>query len=75
MEGKFEGVRSRWLRWTDAQGELIPTGKEAAERERGRAEQERRRADQERGRAEQERRRADRLEALLRRAGIDPERT
>ena len=60
-EGEFEGVRSRWLRWTDARGELIPTGKEAAE--------------QERGRAEQERRRADRLEALLRRAGIDPEQT
>ena len=58
-EGEFEGVRSRWLRWTDAQGELIPTGKEAAERERRRA--------------EQERRRADRLAALLRRAGIDPE--
>ena len=51
-EGEFEGVRSRWLRWMDAQGELIPTGKEAAERER---------------------RRAERLEALLRRAGIDPE--
>ena len=58
-EGLFEGVRSRWLRWTDAHGELIPTGKEAAERERRRA--------------EQERRRADRLEALLRRSGIDPD--
>ena len=72
-EGLFEGVRSRWLRWTDAHGELIPTGKEAAERERGRAEQERRRAEQEHGRAEQERQRADRLAAVLRRAGIDPE--
>ena len=51
-KGEFEGVRSRRLRWTDEQGELIPTGKEAAERER---------------------RRAERLEALLRRAGIDPE--
>ena len=58
-EGLFEGVRSRWLRWTDEHGDLIPTGKEAAERERRRA--------------EQERRRADRLAALLRRAGIDPE--
>ena len=93
-EGLFEGVRSRWLRWTDAHGELIPTGKEAAEQGRRRAEQEReraereqrraeqereraereqRRAEQERERAEQEQRRADRLEALLRRAGIDPE--
>ena len=32
-EGEFEGVRSRWLRWTDAQGELIPTGKQRAEEE------------------------------------------
>ena len=79
-DGEFEGVRSRWLRWTDAHGELILTGKEAAERERRRAEQEQRRAEQqqqraeqERGRAEQERQRADRLAAVLRQAGIDPE--
>ncbi len=78
--GVFEGVRSAWLRWTDEHGVLIPTGKEDAERERGsaeqerrRADQERRRADQERGRADQERRRAERLAALLRRSGIDPE--
>ena len=32
-EGEFEGVRNRWLRWTDAQGELIPTGKQRAEQE------------------------------------------
>ena len=58
-EGEFEGVRSRWLRWTDEHDVLIPMGKERAER------------------AEhlmaQERRRADRLAALLRRSGIDPE--
>ncbi len=51
-DGVFEGVRSTWLRWTDEHGVLIPTGKEDAERERGRAE---------------------RLAALLRRSGIDPE--
>ena len=39
-EGEFEGVRSRWLRWTDAQGELIPTGKQRAEQQQQRAEQE-----------------------------------
>ena len=32
-EGEFEGVRGRWLRWTDAQGELILTGKQRAEQE------------------------------------------
>ena len=32
-EEEFEGVRNRWLRWTDAQGELIPTGKQRAEEE------------------------------------------
>ena len=44
-----------------------------AEQERQRAEQERLRAEQEHQRAEQERQRADRLAALLRQAGIDPE--
>ena len=39
-EGEFEGVWSRWLRWTDAHGELIPTGKQRAEQQQQRAEQE-----------------------------------
>ena len=87
-EGEFEGVWwSGWLRWTDEHDVLIPLGKERAEQERLRAEhaehvmaEERRRAEraeqvmaEERGRAEQERRRAERLAALLRRSGIDPE--
>jgi Uma2 family endonuclease len=67
-QGEFEGKRDTWLRWTDEQGVLIPTGKE-------RAEQERQRAEQERQRAEQEHQRAERLAALLRKAGIDPEQT
>ena len=57
-EGEFEDERGPWLRWTDEHGVLIPTGKEKAAK-----------AD---ARAEQQRRRADRLDALLRRAGIDP---
>jgi hypothetical protein len=79
-EGEFEGKVDTWLRWTDEQGVLIPTGKERAdqehqraERERQRVEQERQRADQEHQRAEQERQRADHLAALLRQAGVDPE--
>jgi Uma2 family endonuclease len=72
-DGTFEGKSDTWLRWTDAHGVLIPTGRERAEQERQRAEQERQRAEQEHQRAEQERQRAERLAALLRRAGIDPE--
>ena len=64
-EGEFEDARGPWLRWTDERGVLIPTGNEKAERASRRAEQASRQA-------EQERRRADRLEALLRQAGIDP---
>ena len=51
-EGVFEGVRSRWLRWLDEHGMMIPTGGE---------------------RADAEHQRAERLAALLRRSGIDPE--
>ena len=57
-DGVFETVRSRWLRWVDEHGTLIPTGRE--------------RADEEHRRADEEHRRAERLAALLRRSGIDP---
>lgn len=72
-EGEFEGRVDTWLRWTDARGVLIPTGKERAEHERLRAEQEQQRAEREHQRAEREHQRAERLAALLRQAGIDPE--
>ncbi|MGE0886085.1 MAG: Uma2 family endonuclease [Blastocatellales bacterium] len=58
-EGEYEGKPDRWLRWTDADGNLIPTGKELA--------------DQERQRADQERQRADRLAEILRQMGKDPD--
>jgi hypothetical protein len=57
-QGEFEGHHDTWLRWCDQQGQVIPTGRERAERERQRAES-----------AEQ---RADRLAARLRELGIDP---
>ena len=69
-EGAFEGVRwSGWLRWTDEHDVLIPTGRE----QRHRAEQERHRAEHAEHLLSEERRRAERLAALLRRSGIDPE--
>ena len=58
-QGVFEGVEATWLRWCDHDGNVIATGAE--------------RAEQERGRAEQERERAERLAARLRELGIDPE--
>ena len=61
-DGVFEAVRHRWLRWVDEHGALIPTGRE-----------QRRRADKEHRRADEQYRRAERLAALLRRSGIDPE--
>ena len=83
-EGVFEGVRTTWLRWTDEHDMMIPTGGEQrrrADEERRRADEEHRRADEEHRRAErverllaEERERAERLAALLRRSGIDPER-
>ncbi len=64
--GTFEGRNDDWLRWVDANGALIATGKE-------RAHSERERADSERERADSERERAERLAARLRALGIDPE--
>ena len=79
-QGEYEGAEALWLRWTDRDGRLIPTGAEAVEQERERAEQERERAEQERERAEQERqrameaeRRSERLAARLRELGIEPD--
>ena len=66
-EGEFEAVRHRWLRWVDEHGVLIPTGGE-------RADDERRRVEHVQQLLVEERRRAERLAALLRRSGIDPER-
>ncbi len=57
--GVFEDKFDRWLRWCDAEGNLLYTGAELAEQERQRAEQERQRAEQERQRAEQEHQRAE----------------
>src|SRR5439155_1281935 len=73
-EGTFEGKRDTWLRWTDEHGSLIPTGKERAEQAEHQLLQERQRAEQVEHQLLQERQRAERLAALLRQAGIDPER-
>lgn len=65
-EGEYNGMRTRWLRLYDAEGQLIPTAAELLEQERQRAEAERQRAEA----AEQ---RAARLAARLRALGLSDE--
>jgi Uma2 family endonuclease len=79
-QGEYQSMNLPWLRWWDAEGNLLLTGEERvilAERqiqaERQRAEQERQRAEQERQRAEQERQRAEQLAAQLRALGVNPD--
>lgn len=71
-EGEYEGAHDTWLRWADENGDLIPTGKELAEKER--AEKEKERAEKEKERAEKEaaQQRAEKLAAMLRELGHDP---
>ncbi|MBD1926060.1 Uma2 family endonuclease [Trichocoleus sp. FACHB-90] len=65
-QGQYQNTELPWLRWWDAQGNLLLTGDE-------RAQQESQRAETERQRAEAERKRAERLAAQLRAMGIEPE--
>jgi hypothetical protein len=66
-EGCFgDAVTRLWLRWCDAQGQVIPTGTEGQSLEHQRAETERQRA-------ETERQRADRLAEKLKALGINPD--
>lgn len=58
-DGVYEGKQATWLRWCDADGVLLPTGRERAER----AER----------RAENAERRAERLAARLHELGVDPD--
>jgi hypothetical protein len=74
-QGSYVNAEVPWMRWWDAQGQLLLTGEERAEKERERAEKERERAEKERERAREEHERADRLAAKLRELGVDPEAT
>lgn len=72
-EGEFEGKTTTWLRWVDAEGNLLLTGDEQAKQANARAEQEAERANQEAARAEQAEAQAAALLKILREAGIDPD--
>lgn len=71
--GRFLSYDGPWLRWWDAQGQVLPTADERAEQERQRAEQERQRAEEAAQRADEAEQRAQRLAERLRAAGIDPD--
>jgi hypothetical protein len=82
--GVWQGTRDNrtgnWLRWWNANGELLQWPEELAETERQRAETERQRAETERQRAETEsqraeteRQRAEKLAQRLRELGVDPD--
>ena len=69
--GLYEFYTDRWLRWCDANGEILPTGREGAEREIQRfkkykqlAEQYRQQADEARQRTERYRQMADERSGL-----------
>jgi len=78
--GHYDGLPGEWLRWCDAEGQILATGVErsvlaerrANEQER-RAEEQQRRAEEQQRRAEEQERRRLLLEAELRRLGVDPE--
>jgi Uma2 family endonuclease len=58
-EGEYEGTPNTWLRWTDEQGNLILTGKELAAKERSEK--------------EAAQKQAEKMAALLRALGQDPD--
>jgi Uma2 family endonuclease len=70
VPGAYEGYQTTWLRWCDADGNVLATGSERAEAEKQRAEAEKQRAEAEKQRAEAEKQRADRLAARLRDLGF-----
>jgi Uma2 family endonuclease len=75
-EGVYHGVKRKWLRWYDADGNWIPTlvekQQQQIEQEKLKTEQEKLKTEQEKTRADREKMRADRLAAQLRALGIEP---
>lgn len=78
-EGTYEGRYHTWLRWTDTEGVIIPTGKERAEQAEQHMAQAQQQAEQERLAREatlqelaQAQQRAAQLATLLRQLGHEP---
>jgi Uma2 family endonuclease len=79
-QGRYQNVELPWLRWWDADGQLLLTGDERADLEQQEVIRERQRTEQERQRAEMERQKRQQLTEKLRSLtpdqlnalGIDP---
>lgn len=71
-EGTYEAKHDTWLRWTDATGTLMLTGKERAEQERQRAAHERLAREDTVQRLAQAEQRLAQLAAMLRQLGHEP---
>ncbi|MGH2415518.1 MAG: Uma2 family endonuclease, partial [Microcystaceae cyanobacterium] len=72
-QGQYQNMTLPWLRWWDAQGNLLLTGEERVENERQRAETERQRAQQAELLLEQERSQVEQLKEKLRVLGVNPD--
>jgi len=72
-QGRYEDMDGTWLRWVDAERQLIKTGSERADEERARAQLAQERAQDAQQEARRAAERADRLAAQLRRMGVEPE--
>jgi len=57
--GEFENMTAEWLRWCDAQGNILRTGDESAAFEKARADAERQHREYEKARADAEQKRAE----------------
>lgn len=72
--GAFEGVeRGEWLRWYEADGNLLLSNEEWQAHINAQLTAEKQRAEEERQKAEEERQRAEKLAAKLRAMGINPD--
>lgn len=71
--GQYLNLELPWLRWWDAQGNLLLNGQEKAALAEARTKQAETQLEQAETQLEQERQRAERLAALLRAQGIDPD--
>ncbi|MDG2989859.1 Uma2 family endonuclease [Candidatus Synechococcus calcipolaris G9] len=72
-DGEFEGGSGPWLRWCDAQGQLLPTGDEQAHAAQAEAKQAKEQARNAQEQAAQAQAQAQRLADFLRSQGIDPD--
>ncbi len=71
--GVIDGLDLPWMRWFDAEGIMLPSDNERAERNAERAQRNAERAERNAERAERNAERAERLATQLRALGIEPE--